>query len=67
MIDELVTKLLSRFSELEGELGDPEVIADRDRFEAASRAYHELEPAARLAEDYRRSADDLAGRPRAAR
>ncbi|MGI8505984.1 MAG: peptide chain release factor 1, partial [Solirubrobacteraceae bacterium] len=36
-------------------------IADRDRFEAASRAYHELEPAARLAGEYRRAADDLEG------
>jgi peptide chain release factor 1 len=61
MIDELVAQLENRFGELEGELSDPEVIGDRDRFEAASRAYSELEPAARLAIEYRHAADDLAG------
>ncbi len=61
MIDELVEQLESRFSALESELSDPSVIADRERFEAASRAYRELEPAARLAGHYRHAADDLAG------
>jgi peptide chain release factor 1 len=61
MIDELVAQLENRFGKLEGELSDPAVIADRDRFEAASRAYSELEPAARLAIEYRHAADDLAG------
>jgi peptide chain release factor 1 len=37
------------------------VIGDRQRFAAASRAYSELEPAARLAAEYRRAADDLEG------
>jgi peptide chain release factor 1 len=61
MIDELVAQLENRFGKLEGELSDPEVIADRDRFEAASRAYRELEPAARLAVEYRHALDDLEG------
>src|SRR2546421_8952851 len=61
MIDELVAQLESRFAELENELSDPTVIADRARFEAASRAYRELEPAARLAAEYRRAADDSEG------
>jgi peptide chain release factor 1 len=61
MIDDLVAQVQSRFAELEGELSDPEVIGDRARFEAASRAYRELEPAARLAALYQRSADDLEG------
>jgi peptide chain release factor 1 len=61
MMDELVTQLETRFSELEGELANPEVISDRERFAAASRAYRELEPAAKLASEYRRAADDLAG------
>ena len=47
MIDDLVAQIESRFGELERELSDPEVIADRERFAAASRAYRELEPAAR--------------------
>ncbi len=61
MIDELVAQVRSRFAELERELSDPAVIGDRAGFEAASRAYRELEPAARLAEEYARAADDLAG------
>ncbi len=61
MIDELVAQLESRFGELEAELSDPEVIADRERFATASRAYRELEPAARLAAEYRHVADDVAG------
>jgi peptide chain release factor 1 len=61
MIDALVTQIESRFGELQGELSDPAVIGDRQRFAAASRAYRELEAAARLASEYRRAADDLAG------
>ncbi len=61
MIDELVAQLETRFGELEGELSDPTVISDRERFAAASRAYRELEPAAKLASEYRRAADDLEG------
>jgi peptide chain release factor 1 len=61
MIDDLVARIQSRFGELERELSDPEVITDRERFAASSRAYRELEPAARLAAEYRRAADDLEG------
>jgi peptide chain release factor 1 len=61
MIDELVSQVYARFGELEGELSDPQVIGDRERFEAASRAYRELEPAARLAGEYLHAADDAAG------
>src|SRR5579884_3874214 len=61
MIDELVAQIEARFRELEAQLSDPEVIANRERFTAASRAYRELEPAARLAAEYRRTRDDLEG------
>jgi peptide chain release factor 1 len=61
MIDELVSQIETRFQELEGELSNPEVIADRERFTAAGRAYSELEPAARLAAEYRRVVGDLEG------
>jgi peptide chain release factor 1 len=61
MIDELVQQILARFGALEDELGDPAVIGDRDRFTAASRAYRDLEPGAKLAVEYRRAADDAAG------
>jgi peptide chain release factor 1 len=61
MIDELVAQIEARFGDLETQLSDPEVINDRERFTAASRAYAELEPAARLASEYRRSVDDAEG------
>ena len=49
MIDELVRQIDTRFQALEAELADPVVIGDRGRFTSASRAYRDLEPAARLA------------------
>jgi len=61
MIDDLVTQIETRFRTLEGELSDPAVIGDREGFAAASRAYRELEPAAKLAAEYRHAADDLEG------
>jgi len=61
MIDELVDQIESRFGELQAELSDPEVIGDRARFTAASRAYRELEPAARLVVEYRHVVDDMEG------
>jgi peptide chain release factor 1 len=61
MINGLVQQVAARFGELETELSDPTVIGDRERFEAASRAYRELEPAAKLAEQYRHAADDAEG------
>jgi peptide chain release factor 1 len=61
MIDDLVTQIETRFGELEAQLSDPAVIGDRERFASASRAYRELEPAAKLAGEYRRAADDLEG------
>jgi peptide chain release factor 1 len=61
MIDDLVSQIETRFSELERQLSDPEVIGDRERFRDASRAYRELEQAARLATEYRRVSDDLEG------
>jgi peptide chain release factor 1 len=61
MTQDLVSQIETRFSELERELSDPDVIADRERFAASSRAYRELEPAAKLAAEYRRAAGDLEG------
>jgi peptide chain release factor 1 len=42
-------------------MADPEVIGDRARLAEAGRAYRDLEPAAKLAEEWRRAADDAAG------
>ncbi len=61
MIDRLAQQIRARFSALESELADPAVIGDRARYEAASRAYRELEPAAKLADEYRHAADDAEG------
>jgi peptide chain release factor 1 len=61
MLDELVSQIEGRFNALQEELSDPAVIGDRERFRAASKAYSELEPAAKLAAEYRRAADDLEG------
>src|SRR3954453_21518663 len=40
---------------------DPEVIADRRRYGEIGREYRRLEPAAKLAEEWRRAVDDAAG------
>jgi len=61
MIDDLIGQIEARFAALQAELSDPHVISDRDKFTAASRAYRELEPAARLAVEYRHAVDDFQG------
>ena len=60
MIDKLVEQIETRFGELEREMADPEVIADRERYAQVGREYSELEPAAKLALDWRRAVDDAA-------
>jgi len=61
MIEQLVEQIEARFAELEAQLSDPEVIGDRQRYADAGRAYAELEPAAKLASEWRRAVDDEAG------
>ncbi len=61
MIDSLVEQIEARFSELEGLMSDPEVIGDRQRYAEVGREYRELEPARRLAGEYRMLKDDLEG------
>jgi len=61
MIEQLVESVEARFGELEREMSDPATIADRDRYAEVGRAYSELEPAARLAAEWRRATDDAAG------
>ncbi len=61
MIEGLISQIEARFAALQSELSDPQVIGNRDRFTAASRAYSELEPAARLAAEYRHTVDDMEG------
>jgi len=61
VIEDLVTQIETRFHELQQELSDPAVIGDRDRYRAAGKAYAELEPAAKLAGEYRRARGDEEG------
>jgi peptide chain release factor 1 len=61
MIEKLVTQLEARFSELEQLMSDPEVLSDRRRQAEVGREYRRLEPAAKLAVEWRRAADDAAG------
>src|SRR5690349_7281619 len=61
MIESLVEQIEQRFAELSGEIVDPDVIADRQRYAEVGRAYRQLEPAAKLPEEWRRSTDDAAG------
>jgi peptide chain release factor 1 len=61
VIDELVDQIEGRFADLERQMSDPEVIADRERYAEVGREYRELEPAHALAQEYRRLRDDLEG------
>ena len=61
MIEDLVEQIEARFAELGAQLTDPAVIGDRERYAEAGRAYRRLEPAAKLAAEWRRAQDDAAG------
>jgi peptide chain release factor 1 len=61
MIEDLVKQIETRFAELGAQMTDPEVISDRERYAAAGRAYSQLEPAAKLAAEWRHAQDDAAG------
>src|SRR3954469_1388680 len=61
MIESLVEQIEQRFADLSREIVDPDVIADRQRYADVGRAYRQLEGAAKLAEEWRRTTDDAAG------
>jgi peptide chain release factor 1 len=61
MIEDLVTQIETRFAELGGQLTDPDVISDRERYAEVGRAYSQLEPAAKLAQQWRSARNDAAG------
>ncbi len=61
MIEDLVAQMESRFAELGEQLTDAAVISDRERYAEVGRAYSQLEPAAKLAAQWRRAQDDAAG------
>jgi peptide chain release factor 1 len=61
MIDSLVEQIEARFSELEGQMANPAVISDRERYAEVGREYRELQPAQALASEWRTLKDDLEG------
>jgi peptide chain release factor 1 len=61
VIESLVEQIESRFAELSRAMTDPEVIGDRQRYAEVGREYRRLEGPAKLAEEWRRAADDAAG------
>ena len=61
MIEQLVDQIEARFAEAERAMSDPEVIGDRERYAAAGRTYSQLEPAARLAEEWRMAKSNIDG------
>jgi peptide chain release factor 1 len=61
VIESLVEQIESRFSDLEAQMSDPQVIGDRERYAAVGREYRELQPAHELAGRWRTLRDDLEG------
>jgi peptide chain release factor 1 len=61
VIDPLVGQIEERFAELGRQMVDPNVIGDRQRNAEVGRAYSQLEPAAKLAAQWRHAQDDAAG------
>jgi len=61
VIEQLVEQIEQRFADAERAMSDPEVIGDRRRYADAGRAYRQLEPAAKLAAEWRRAQSDAAG------
>jgi peptide chain release factor 1 len=61
VIEQLVEQIEARFADAQREMSDPEIFGDRNRAAAAGRTYRQLEPAAKLAEQWRRAVDDEAG------
>jgi peptide chain release factor 1 len=61
MIEDLVAQIETRFAELGRQMTDAEVISDRSRYAEVGRAYRQLEPAAKLATEWRLAQDDAAG------
>ncbi|HEX4307496.1 MAG TPA: peptide chain release factor 1 [Solirubrobacterales bacterium] len=61
MIEQLVQQIRARFAELEAQMSDPAVIADRERYAEVGREYRQLKDARDLAEEYSTLKDDLEG------
>jgi peptide chain release factor 1 len=60
VIEQLVEQIEGRYAELERDMSDPGVIADRDRYAAVGREYNELGRAHELAREWRTLSDEVA-------
>jgi peptide chain release factor 1 len=56
-----VDQIEARFTEAQAQMSDPDVIADRQRYADAGRAFNHLAPAAKLAEEWRLAVNDAEG------
>jgi peptide chain release factor 1 len=61
VIEGLVEQIEQRFGELERQMSDGEVVSDRSRYAEVGREYRQLEPAAKLAAQWRRAHSDEEG------
>src|SRR5918999_148580 len=61
MIESLVEQIEARYAEVQEQMADPAVIADRQRYADAGRQFNQLTPAAKLAEEWRRTVSDAEG------
>jgi len=61
VIEKLAEQVEDRFAELERQMSDPEVIAERERYAEVGRAYRELQPAHELVRRWRQLRGDLEG------
>jgi len=61
MIRKLADQIEMRFAELERDMSDPEVIADRARYADVGREYRQISPAHEIVLEYRKLSDDLEG------
>jgi peptide chain release factor 1 len=61
LIEQLVEQIEAAFAEASEQMVDPAVIGDRRRYAEAGRRFRSLEPAAKLAEAWRRAAGDAEG------
>src|SRR3954471_4563260 len=61
MIESLVEQIEARFADAQAQMGNPEVIGDRQRYADAGRLFNQLAPAAKLAQEWRRAGSDAEG------
>jgi len=61
MIERLVEQIEGRFAELSEQMSDPAVLGDQRRLAEVGRAYHSLQPAHELAQEWRTKTSDAEG------